>query len=62
MAKETENIDLVMDTITKGVANILKRPKLGRYYVVENKEKEVVACLMVTFEMSPKLGGLIYWI
>ena len=29
---------------------------------IEGEESKPICCLMLTFEMSPRIGGLIYWI
>ena len=62
MAKETEGKELVTATLTLGVTNLIKTPKYGEYLVAENEDKEIMGSLLITFEMSSALGGLIYWI
>ncbi len=62
MAKETENKDLNPDLVKSGCKNLILNPAYGRYCVAENSEGKIVGGLLITFEMSPKLGGLIYWI
>ena len=63
MAKETENKDLNRDLLTSGVTKCLENPKYGKYLVaVKENDGQPVGTLMITFEMSPTLGGLIYWI
>lgn len=64
MAKETEDKDLDPAKVTPGVAGIFDKPKYGYYlvgYKVSEPEK-LLSTLMVTFEMSADLGGIIYWI
>lgn len=62
MAKETEGKDLNPDLVRPGVRNCILNPAYGKYCVAENEKGEIVGGLLITFEMSPTLGGLIYWI
>ena len=62
MAKETENKDLNPELVRSGCRNLILSPAYGKYCVAENEEGKTVGGLLITFEMSPKLGGLIYWI
>ncbi len=62
MAKETEDKDLNPELVKSGCRNLILNPSYGRYCVAENDEGKVVGGLLITFEMSPKLGGMIYWI
>ena len=62
MAKETESKDLNQDLVRSGCKNLILNPAYGRYCVAENSEGKIVGGLLITFEMSSKLGGLIYWI
>ena len=62
MAKETEDKDLNPDVVREGVRNCIINPAYGRYCCAENEEGRVVGGLLITFEMSPRLGGMIYWI
>ena len=62
MAKETENKDLKLDLVRSGCRNLILNPAYGRYCVAENEEGKIIGGLLITFEMSLKLGGMIYWI
>ena len=71
LAFETEGKKLDMDTVQGGVKSLLSKPKMGQYYLaeVEVKDSETgeakwmpVGTTMITFEMQPRLGGLIYMI
>ena len=62
MAKETEDKDLNQDLVRSGCRNLILNPAYGKYCVAENSEGKIVGGLLITFEMSPKLGGMIYWI
>ena len=64
MAKETEDKDLNRDLVTKGCKDCLLNPAYGRYCVAfeESNPGKIIGSLMITFEMSPVLGGMIYWI
>jgi hypothetical protein len=62
MAKETESKDLNQELVRNGVRNLILQPAYGKYICAENAEGQIVGALLITFEMSPRLGGLIYWI
>jgi ribosomal protein S18 acetylase RimI-like enzyme len=61
MALETENITLEISTLTMGVHRLFKDSTKGRYYVAE-VAKEVVGCLMTTYEWSDWRNGTVIWI
>jgi ribosomal protein S18 acetylase RimI-like enzyme len=61
MAKETEGIDLSVDTVSAGVSALLKQPQYG-FYLVAEINGEVVAGLMITYEWSDWRDGLFWWI
>lgn len=61
MAKETEGIDLSVETLSAGVAALLKQPQYG-FYLVAEIDGEVVGSLMVTYEWSDWRDGLFWWI
>jgi ribosomal protein S18 acetylase RimI-like enzyme len=48
--------------VRQGVRNCIINPAYGKYCCAENSEGKVVGGLLITFEMSPRLGGMIYWI
>ena len=70
MAYETEGKTIQVDTITEGIRNLILQPNLGTYYVCEeitqddagNEVRTPVGCTMITYELSARLGGLIYMI
>lgn len=61
MALETENIQLEILPLTQGMNKLFKDPTKGKYYVAE-EGKEVIGCLMTTFEYSEWRCGTILWI
>jgi predicted GNAT family acetyltransferase len=61
MARETEELALDEDVLTRGVAAVFDDPSKGRYFVVES-EGEVVASLMITYEWSDWRNGMVWWI
>ncbi len=61
MAKETENKDLVFQTVKKGVEAVLKNPDKGQYYLCIENDK-VVGQLMITYEWSDWRNCFFYWI
>lgn len=61
MAKETEGLDLPIETVSAGVAALLKQPQYG-FYLVAEINGEVVGGLMVTYEWSDWRDGLFWWL
>jgi ribosomal protein S18 acetylase RimI-like enzyme len=61
LAKETENMDLNPELITKGVNAILSDPSKGCYFVYE-EDGEVVGQLMITLEWSDWRNANFWWI
>jgi GNAT superfamily N-acetyltransferase len=62
MARETEELELEFDVVTRGVAAVFDSPStLGRYFVAESGG-EVVASLMLTYEWSDWRNGNVWWI
>lgn len=61
MALETESITLDLATVTRGVEAVFADPAKGCYFVVE-RESEVIACLMITYEWSDWRCGNVWWI
>jgi len=61
MAKETEQIDLPIETVSAGVAALMEQPQYG-FYLVAEVNGEVVGGLMVTYEWSDWRDGLFWWI
>lgn len=74
MAHETERLQLDRDVVRRGVEYPLANPNVADYYVAEcnapgqddvpeeQKQKQIVAMLMTTFEWSEWRAGSIIWI
>ena len=61
MALETEQKELIPEVISKGVDKLLNNPNLG-FYVVAERDNEVIGSLMVTTEWSDWRNGMFWWI
>jgi len=61
MARETEEIALDRDVVTRGVQAVFDDPSRGRYFVAE-AEGQVVASLLITYEWSDWRNGVVWWI
>jgi GNAT superfamily N-acetyltransferase len=61
MARETEELELDREILTRGVAAVFTDPSLGRYYVAEAGGR-VIASLMITYEWSDWRSGMVWWI
>jgi GNAT superfamily N-acetyltransferase len=61
MARETEDLELDRDVLTRGVTALFADPSLGRYYVAE-ADGRVIASLMITYEWSDWRSGMVWWI
>ena len=61
MAMETENLQLDLNTVNKGVQHVFNDPAKGKYYVAEKNER-VIASLLTTFEWSDWRNGTVLWI
>ena len=64
---EAEGTPGVVDekTIQKGVLDCINNPKVGAYYlayVEGDEEQEPIGSTGVTYEMNPRLGGIICWL
>lgn len=62
MARETENKELPSEIITVGVNAVFSDQQKGFYVVAETEFKEIVGCLMITFEWSDWRGQWFWWI
>jgi len=62
MAEETEGKRLSTEILTAGVNAVFADSQRGFYVVAENEMKEVVGCLMITFEWSDWRDGWFWWI
>lgn len=61
MARETEELTLDRDVLTRGVTALFDDPSLGRYFVAES-EGRPIASLMITYEWSDWRNGMVWWI
>jgi len=61
MARETEDVTLDRDTVTRGVEAVFRDPAKGRYYVAD-AGGSVVASLLITYEWSDWRDGIVWWI
>jgi len=61
MAKETENIDLDLETVYKGVSAVLEDKNKGCYYLAEECGI-ITGSLLTTYEWSDWRNGTVIWI
>ncbi|WP_299580776.1 GNAT family N-acetyltransferase [uncultured Sunxiuqinia sp.] len=61
MAMETENLQLDKNTVTLGVEHVFNDRAKGTYYVAE-KNGQVIASLLTTYEWSDWRNGTVLWI
>lgn len=61
MALETEEKALVREVITAGVQGLIENPSLG-FYLMAERNGELVGSLMVTTEWSDWRNGVMWWI
>jgi ribosomal protein S18 acetylase RimI-like enzyme len=61
MAMETENVQLDYAILKEGLKRLFEDSTKGKYYVAEDN-KEVIGCLMTTFEWSEWRCGNVLWI
>ena len=61
MARETESRELLLGVVSAGVSALLEKPELG-FYIVAERDGEVVGSLMVTTEWSDWRNGTFWWI
>jgi GNAT superfamily N-acetyltransferase len=61
MARETEELELDRDILTRGVHALFANPSLGRYYIAE-ADGRAVGSLMITYEWSDWRNGMVWWI
>jgi ribosomal protein S18 acetylase RimI-like enzyme len=61
MARETEEVELARDVLTRGVEAVFADPSLGRYFIAE-RDGVVAGSLMITYEWSDWRNGLVWWI
>lgn len=61
MALETEGKQLIPELIEAGVKGLLANPAMG-FYVVAERNGEVIASLMITTEWSDWRNGIFWWV
>jgi ribosomal protein S18 acetylase RimI-like enzyme len=61
MARETEELELDREILSRGVAAVFADTSKGRYYVAE-ADGRAVASLMITYEWSDWRSGMVWWI
>ena len=61
MAKETENLDLDIEVVKKGVAAVFENPAHGTYFVCL-EDSIVIASLLITYEWSDWRNRQTWWI
>jgi len=61
MAKETEQKQLSLKTVTQGVKAVLEQPEHG-FYVVAEQNGDAIGSLLVTFEWSDWRCARFWWI
>jgi GNAT superfamily N-acetyltransferase len=61
MARETEDVTLDREIVTRGVRAVFDDPSRGRYFVAES-DGHVVASLLITYEWSDWRNGVVWWI
>jgi GNAT superfamily N-acetyltransferase len=61
MARETEDVDLDREIVTRGVEAVFDDPSRGRYFVAD-VDGRVVASLLITYEWSDWRNGVVWWI
>ena len=61
MARETEDIDLDREILTRGVDALFRDPALGRYFIAD-LDGRAAGSLMITYEWSDWRNGMVWWI
>jgi GNAT superfamily N-acetyltransferase len=61
MARETEDLTLHSQVLTRGVQAIFEHPSRGQYYVAE-REGRLVGTTLITDEWSDWRNGMVWWI
>ncbi len=61
MARETEELELDREILTRGVHAVFATPSLGRYFIAES-DGTVAGSLMITYEWSDWRNGMVWWI
>jgi GNAT superfamily N-acetyltransferase len=61
MARETEELELDLETVTRGVQAVLDDAAKGQYWVAESG-RHLVGSLMTTYEWSDWRDGTVLWV
>ena len=61
LARETEDLHLDPDTVTQGVAAVLRDESKGLYYVAE-VDGTIAGQVMITYEWSDWRNGNLWWL
>lgn len=61
MARETEDLELDVEVLRRGVEAVFGDSTKGRYFVAES-DARVVASLLITYEWSDWRNGIVWWI
>ena len=61
MARETEGLELDINTVNDGVLAVFRDPQKGKYYVAYSDE-EIIASLLITKEWSDWRNNWVYWL
>ena len=61
MAKETEDVLLDPNVLTRGIQAVFDHPEKGQFFIAE-VEGQIAGCLMTTYEWSEWRNGQVLWI
>jgi len=61
MARETEDLELDLGTVTRGVDAAFADPSKGSYWIAERGGR-ILGCLFTTYEWSDWRDGTVLWI
>ena len=61
LALETENFNLDLTTVKKGMQAMLDDPSKGTYFIAE-VEGEIAGCHSITYEWSDWRNGMVWWL
>jgi ribosomal protein S18 acetylase RimI-like enzyme len=61
LAAESENVNLDIPTVKKGLQALFDDPGKGVYYVAQLKG-EIVGCHLITYEWSDWRNGMVWWL
>lgn len=62
MARETEALELNLDTVTQGVTHVLANPSLGFYAIAQDESGQSLGCCLVLKEWSDWRNTEVWWI